>query len=1411
MLRRASLRRRTPSGDSTTVRVDETAPKATTPTPSSRANAMSRTSSAVASAPVAATVAPSLSATTPTPAGDAPASSGRLSRFFGRRKSFSGPVGALHKPDLMADPVPVLRDASASLNKRSPPLAIISADWREAPDATKPAPGLIHSGAPAPPPATSPSDTAAGPSANIGAATVKAQRESADGQSCKFSAFSFPALPYESSQEASSAPDPSRQKQTKHSTSRSVPLASLPTSSVIPLSQSQTVADDAAMPPPQPRPTRGRSLSFSLSHRKSSKSLSMIGHMFGSSSHVPDSVSSSPPLPADASTLSQRYPAAESRSSHSNEPTASSHSRRPSLRDRLKLGRGAAGQGPQRPSTPEIESWKQKLAEVPAHAERSDTERKSPASIQDVSQPKSADSPVKIVRSRSAIRRKPPPEIKQEDIDSSSSTPVYSKAFRTLDVDHRDASPLGGSPASSPELAFSSMTSPHRRKSSPQSSSRDVSVRRDEAAANVLGLIGAPSEASKLLDTHGPSIDVQPSTPSRKASPKAVIDQSSPMSVSTQQNLAPASSSSLLQRRRTSAAPSVADTSASLDRPWSLISSSEADTPLLKLRKLVVNTDTDASDDNREDDHVSNGLFFRPVVGPSNNAVGSDEQMTRDLTPIGSTQEGELEQLRSASQTTVLSDTKHEVRSVPSSAASTIRVRAAGKAPTQLSLSSAASEASHTSTVRYASVPSALGQSTQPTSEVPMTVDAAGPEADMVGPLPAKSPVASQHSLRGRQHRRDGSVGSTYSQTTIQQARRSSTASRITARSSGQWSESRLSEDALSVLEAEVGQARRAEVVALGKGRVQDWVGGGGADRPLPTAEAPTLSRSNTLRKIAQHASTGDVETHVDQREAQRQRTLNEHLDRRLQQLSDSQLVPNASASHLRVPKQNPQAASSPQHQGAAAMESSTSASRSAPTSATSDGPRFARLSAFHDRKHPEDSQRLAPQDAALVASASNQSMEEAIRLGRAPSKRVRRDASETRSIGEAVMVQRESGARHPRRSASLSSKKTAHAIDQLNPTLAPVLPFVPMANAQTLNDQQEAPAPIRQDDEKAQDDSKKHAKQRTYATSEEAVRAKQLELINRERRLAEKEARHQAYLQQKYAHKKQNDPLLAARLALVGLEPREAVPQVDGEHAAITAKEADTGARGGGLQPPAVPERRASSRLSIPRSSMVRKNSDTGSVASFHTATDAPVAAVRPDTSNSIASSLAVDFDFPEPPRRMTEQLSDDGTVLSRAGLQHSPLGQRWKGRRHYAREDQRSQTPPLRDSSLRHRVDGDGRVHTRAALLFSNDTDAKPVMSASQSMPRLIAVPSLDSAQQTATLRRSRSVGYASRDLRKLTREQMMQDALNHPSPPAVHRELHSLQYGQAKGLGIEMADNSSASGRYSNVATPRQPIAA
>jgi len=43
----------------------------------------------------------------------------------------------------------------------------------------------------------------------------------------------------------------------------------------------------------------------------------------------------------------------------------------------------------------------------------------------------------------------------------------------------------------------------------------------------------------------------------------------------------------------------------------------------------------------------------------------------------------------------------------------------------------------------------------------------------------------------------------------------------------------------------------------------------------------------------------------------------------------------------------------------------------------------------------------------------------------------------------------------------------------------------------------------------------------------------------------------------------------------------------------------------------------------------------------------------VRPDTSYSIASSLAVDFEFPVPPQRMKEQLSDDGTLLSRAGLQ--------------------------------------------------------------------------------------------------------------------------------------------------------------
>lgn len=811
----------------------------------------------------------------------------------------------------------------------------------------------------------------------------------------------------------------------------------------------------------------------------------------------------------------------------------------------------------------------------------------------------------------------------------------------------------------------------------------------------------------------------------------------------------------------------------SLDRPWSLISASEADTPLLKLRKLVV--DTEASDESRDGHHGSDGLFFRPLAGATRyvdaaGKAGVHETVADDAGKTHAATQDDADQLRSSSQTTMRSDTKHEAASIPSSNASTVRA--------------------------------ARDVAAQPLASGLSAADASDRDVDSVGPLPAKSPSASQHSFRSRQHRRDGSVGSAHSQTTIQQARRSSTASRLTARSSGHWSESRVSEDALSAGEAEVRQARRAEVVALGKGRVKDWV----ADRPLPMAEAPTLSRSNTLRGRTQKVVAGD----------------DPEVDRKLLQVSEEQ-VQSSDVEIRDIPDQESQA-SSPVKQTAPAMEVSQSAISAPPAPQ-----RFARLSAFHDRRGLEGLELVdAPRAAPIVAAAaapSNQMVEEAIRLGRAPSKRVRRNVSETRSVGEAVMVERDFAgsaqrdgadvgaaapklARPLRRSVSLSSKKKPSAVDWINPTLVPALPSAPVFSAAQ-------PGPAAPIDNAVDSDSKKHSKQRSYATSEEAARAKRLELLEREKRLAEKEARRQTRLQQKYALKKQSDPLLAARLALAGLEAREAMPQVKVDSATSA-----------GLQAPAVPERRTSShppgRLSVTPSYLMRKDSNAGSVASFHTALDAPVnesAAVpesagdasfqskgsnevRPDTWYSIASSLAVDFEFPVPPQRMKEQLSEDGTLLSRAGLEQSPVGQQWRERRHYAASAQRVGTPP-RDSSLRSRESG-SKASPHVDSVFAKDYE--PNMSASRTMPKLASVSPLDSVKQSAALRRSRSVGYNNRDMRKLSRDQMMQDANTHPSPKSVQLELGQMaQSSPTRGLGIEMVE---APRRYSNASGSATP---
>ncbi|SPO24702.1 uncharacterized protein UTRI_01670_B [Ustilago trichophora] len=1441
IFRRPSLRRRTGSADSSASRTEKMPPSpspAATPTAELKATTSNVSSTTAAPASIPISTSTSAAATT---------STGRFARLFGRRKSISSPTNFTHlsKPDLLADPVPALQDASFSVNKQSPPLAVISAaGWQDPAEGAKP---LDDANRPVSPRTVSHKDVS--PSANeLGANDASSKSKTNDSESSNVSAFTFPArtsFSNDSAHKQLSTTDSMRSRQAKHSTSRSLPLTSLPISNPIPLSASPDSTHASAIPIPQSRPSK---LGRSLSHRKNSKSLSMLGSIFGggggggSQTH---SASSSPPLPQAAATLSQRYPAPENRTSQTADASTSSLSRRPSLRSRLKMGRSTAEPGPQRPTTPEIESWKQKPND-PVDGVSADT-RRSRASIDSPFRPKPAEVPVKITRSKSMIRRKPPPEIKQDEIDSSSSTPVYSRTFRTLEVDQHTGSPLGGSPASSPEAQFATLAGSSPKLGSALTVSHDSQYKQSRSQAgdvNGLGLIGASEENA---NASVPSIDIRPSTPSRDTSPIVATEVAGSQ---VQQKLAPNASPSLGGKRLSSGMHSVADTSLSVDRPWSLISAGDADTPLLKLRKLVVNTN--ASDDSRDDDDASDGLFFRPLTGASRNSDEADkaqpdaEKMMDAIENAEVLSEGDAEQLRSSSQTTTRSDTKHEIASIHSSGSSTLRPTRSVAAQPSISGLSATSGAlsdatSQASTVRMRNIPTSLVEAAEQNPAV--TVD-----ADSISPLPAKSPAASQHSFRTRQHRRDGSTGSAFSQSTVQQARRASTASRLTTRSSGHWSESRHSEDALSALEAEVGQARRAEVVALGKGRVKDWV----ADRPLlPTTEAPTLSRSNTLRKKAQAATTAPT-TEVSEKEAQRQKALNEHLSRRLQQLSDAQVeaedaAPVSASEDVEIrdipDEEVSQPASPMKHQGVAAFESTRPAGASA------------RLSAFHDRKLMGEPQSVAP-----VVTPSSQMVEEAIRLGRAPSKRVRRSVSEAKSAGEAVMVEREAprrasgstsaaslaAARHRRKSASSSSRKPSTTLDAINLALVPAMPAAPVLNmrdiAPSTGPQPETAAP-QQTSTTVEEHNKQLAKARSFATSEEAARAKQQELVEREKRHAEKEAKRQAHLQEKYAKKKQSDPLLAARLALAGLQPpaAETMPRIRSEQlSGVPAfRTSMFNAQAGGLQVPDVPSRRASAAGSpgLLAAPLVRKPSMAGSVTSFHTALDAPIvesaaaspkmveqqnegtadasftskgsADVRPDTSYSIASSLAVDFEFPVPPQRMKEQLSEDGTLLSRAGLQESPLEQQqqqWRERRHFVAGPHRMRTPP-RDSSLRHRVDSGSRRNNPFLCSSSQDEGAYRGMVESRTMPKLGSVSPLDSVKQSVALRRSRSVGYNNRDLRRMTREQMMIDANRHPSPKGSPATL------QGMGLGIEIdysRTNDSGSVTPSTV-VQRQPIVA
>ncbi|CAD6981214.1 unnamed protein product [Tilletia controversa] len=70
---------------------------------------------------------------------------------------------------------------------------------------------------------------------------------------------------------------------------------------------------------------------------------------------------------------------------------------------------------------------------------------------------------------------------------------------------------------------------------------------------------------------------------------------------------------------------------------------------------------------------------------------------------------------------------------------------------------------------------------------------------------------------------------------------------------------------------------------------------------------------------------------------------------------------------------------------------------------------------------------------------------------------------------------------------------------------------------------------------------ARRRARKLSYATAEEAIAARRQEQAEREERMRAREAKRQADRQARYANKKKTDPLLAARLALFGLQAPEA------------------------------------------------------------------------------------------------------------------------------------------------------------------------------------------------------------------------------------------------------------------------------
>ncbi|EPQ26582.1 uncharacterized protein PFL1_05903 [Pseudozyma flocculosa PF-1] len=1444
-----------------------------------------------------------------------------LSRFFGARKRATPTSTSLGKVALR----PSL-DATAALSASpsSPPLAIISSEWR----------------APSP---VAPGQGSAAQSSRLQSVDRLEQPGSTASQASRKGAldrvFSFPGRPSLTEERTEAAvptpagrrttPSTSTTARSRHSPALSAPLDML--GGAQRLAQAQNADDPIADPATA---SHARTMSKpSFSHSRRSRSLNKLASFLTGSSSPLDAnagADGSEPHDADKRDPKTFSPARRGKATEPRRPStadmlhraseawpnaespqgqAKPLARKPSLRSRLRMPRLNSTSQVARPSTPEIESWKQK-AQVTTEARPQHGRR---ASVDAATQLRQEAPPVKITRSRSMVRRKPPPEFNLQELTSSS--PLRTSSERPCILSQKAHPAAESKNSAEPDdaaLVPSAPTTSSLPASGPPPTAVDETRALDASSAPLDGTVkpspdpapslqeataSAASAASERTGAPSPPMPQAKSAATHEAPAtgvtRPVLEATPPttastglLSVSEPGKARVASSASSLKP------PSLADVSAESERPWSLISAGEADTPLLRLRKLIVDTNSSGECDDEED-----GLFFRPLprstdeqsrleghVRAGFDTRGADDGNVETVaTPkheqharhhsidqvsrlddrleslslrsvVPSEEDDALDAGRGVSPSTSRSDPRLEVASihssVHSSGSSTLK---AGRffAPTGRPTAVGKPEVATSQPGRPPAV-KAL-----PNASRDQPQDHSQDQEDLLGPLPNNQVSGGRTSLT--QHR--GSSSTTIG--SVQNARRESVASRHTV-SSGHFSEGVLSEDALSALEAEVGQARRAEVIALGKGRVTDWVGD--SSRLVARHEGPTLSRSGSMRRVgSQGASKGrlaDGPKPLGRREMSRQVEMSHQLGERLHrlavesgQLPDDEREENgplrdipdeASSDGAHRPDSGPQAVERASAAPAAKPNAAVNVASQSDDHAAFDfatiarqphQTRFARLSAFHDRKLPP-----IATDAAARQPASSSTMhvqDEAIRLGRAPSKRVRRFAGEAKSRGEAVMVDRSPSARrggHRQQSSTSEGTKamapevrTAEAAEPraqagatvdverpiepvdmdetprkvsgpaavIDPRLlslshgtrrsrseasestrasdigassVPISAAATAAAADTTSASATAPTGAASEEVRRSKDSSKSSRSihrdatRTAPqndspsarqlpanlTTEEAILAKQRERIERERRHRRREERKQLEQQRRYALKKKSDPLLATRLALVGLQPgseelpstaksRTALPCDEGLASRPPVSAADLASRPRhtaadtdtaflvtsptrqtflmGQEPssndpylgkPAAHASSAAGSSSYsydqpqhPRylsAHTSRHDSFVGSVMSFHTAESGSSGGVdedghdvdlvgnsvdsaqttstkprdsageatatqpaRPPTSaslktmNSIASSLTVDFEFPVPPQRLREQLSDDGTLLSRAGLRES------------------------------------------------------------------------------------------------------------------------------------------------------------